>query len=882
MKKIISAVRRLSKKKRSDDFIQGYLENIEHLEIRGWAIQRNNEPLTLQLRIQNTLYPVTAKWHERADVAKSVGNQDFLNAGFIITVRDAFLDEFLLARQQHKPIDVLANGILLGNRLKYPAMIPDNTVELLKEPPETDDTSINADYYLKLAKQHLTRQNIDGVRLALKIAISFECRSEFLELLANTYFEVRDYETAAAYYQLALKNNGTIQTWSLSKLIHCQKRLTHLEEVCEFLLTQIRRNPKNSFLLEHLDETITDYWSKQQAVFDALTFVNDRVGLLEKMNAITAFVYDIYLRSYGCRENPVWVGSCNSKRVLIVANFQTAQTASLIEQKIQHFKAAGITATAIASQNLVQEQQTLILHDIVIFYQTPADPEVLKAMALLNAAGKLSCYETDSLEFDPAYPPAIKNNTRHSELDVYLQSVKNMAGLNAAARYCRLGISSTQAVADKLQALVFDKHCLVNDNGLDSLSGNALAATQSAKQTKRQKIVLVNVFFPPQAIGGGTRVVSDNFDILQRDYAEEFEVCVFTSDAEHKSPYRLSIYSHQGARVYRCSVCWHEYMDWYAFDDKMYALFSEFLQLEQPDLVHFHCVQRLTASVVAAARDMNIPYLVTVHDAWWISDYQFLVDANHRVYPDGHPDPAQPCPPPAGISLTDSSTRISSLKALLHDARMVLTVSESFAQLYRKNGIPQIQVNKNGLSDSVIWQSKETNYTAQVVCGHVGGMAEHKGFFLFKAAVEKLQPQHIEFLIVDHDKEEDYQHKTHWGNVPVRFIGRVNQADIVDLYKQLDVLFAPSMWPESYGLVTREAAACGCWVVASTMGGIGEDIIEGKSGFRVNPSQEELIQCLKHIDEHSEQFKAVAQSTNLRQVSAQVAELAVLYKRLSS
>jgi glycosyltransferase involved in cell wall biosynthesis len=217
------------------------------------------------------------------------------------------------------------------------------------------------------------------------------------------------------------------------------------------------------------------------------------------------------------------------------------------------------------------------------------------------------------------------------------------------------------------------------------------------------------------------------------------------------------------------------------------------------------------------------------------------------------------------------------LKDLLRNAEAVLTVSNSFAKIFRKNEIPEIIVNKNGISETMAWQSKDTRHTNRVVCGHVGGMAEHKGYFLLKATIEDLQPKHLEMLIVDHSQEEDYQLQTHWGKVPVTFIGRMAQNRVVDLYRQIDVLFAPSTWPESYGLVTREAAACGCWVVASNMGGIGEDVIEGESGFIIEATEDALGECIEKIDLNPAIYKGIAQPGSLRRVSEQVEELTEIY-----
>lgn len=396
------------------------------------------------------------------------------------------------------------------------------------------------------------------------------------------------------------------------------------------------------------------------------------------------------------------------------------------------------------------------------------------------------------------------------------------------------------------------------------------------KKTKK-KIALVNVFFPPQAIGGATRVLSDNFDVLQEKYGNEFELVVFTSDERCTKPYQVTTYQHQGVTVYRSTIQYRENMDWHPKDDEMYKLFEQFLEVEQPDLVHFHCVQRMTASIVEATKDKGVPYVVTAHDAWWISDHQFLVDGDGRVYADGHPDIYEPRSLPNNVSLGDSIERVMYFQDLLNGADKILTVSESFADIYRKNGYPQTLVNKNGISSTVNWEPKQTGHTDKVVCAHIGSMAIHKGYFLLKEVIEEVQPKNIEMLVVDHSKPEGYESTEYWGDVPVTFIGRVSQTGITELYQRMDVLFAPSLWPESFGLVTREAAACGCWVVASSLGGMGEDVIEGETGLRVTPDFMNLSKVVCEIDGNTQKFKQTINQLDIRDVSSQVDDLFEVY-----
>lgn len=395
---------------------------------------------------------------------------------------------------------------------------------------------------------------------------------------------------------------------------------------------------------------------------------------------------------------------------------------------------------------------------------------------------------------------------------------------------------------------------------------------------QRKKIALVNVFFPPQALGGATRVVADNFDVLITDHAKQFETVVFTSDADMQvAPHQLDSYIYKGARVYRTSVIFREHMDWHPKDPEMKKLFLRFLELENPDIVHFHCVQRLTASIVEACLEKNIPYFITLHDAWWISDFQFLVDSKGKVYPEGHTDVYEELELPNGVTQNESRQRKLYFRNLLSNAQLLFSVSESFKKIYEKNGINNIRVTKNGISRLASWESKNTSHTPKLVCGHIGGMSAHKGYDILKKAVELTQPENLEFLVVDHSQDEGYESKSTWNGVPVTYIGRVRQEKIMELYRRIDVLFAPSIWPESFGLVTREAAACGCWVVASNLGGIGEDVVNNETGFVIDPKIEALAATIVNIDYDFIRFKSPPEVSSTRFSDKQVKELVETY-----
>ncbi|WP_236546780.1 glycosyltransferase [Psychromonas sp. L1A2] len=907
---------------------------------------------------------------------------------------------------------------------------------------------------------------LHNARSAWRIVCYFLPSNEIMEIIAGTYFEQNDFRTAQKAYENGYKLNNKISFGALGSLLQCYEKLTNITSGLKFLVQYKKDNPEQTLVLEWIDDFCKKLYEDNLGEMQVLSNLDQRKELITCAEKYTDLIYDAYYQYYSTDDVTTLKPNLNTEKVLIIGDYHIPQCIRYrIDQKVEQLELQGKTVKTVSWTEIDQNSSEVALHDIVIFYRVPSVPNVIKALAQVNANGKASFFEIDDLLFDASYPAAIETFGGYVDINTHIELRKASGNFSALAKKCRFGIASTELLRQKLAKLVKSSVCLLHRNGLDSLnyfstskrlgkktidifygSGtqahntdfielalpalkkvlskhkntrliiagylelpdsfkttfatqlsmvppvksvraywnlleqadinlailiddetngckselkwfeaaclsvpsilsstanyrdvindgedailastptewtdaltslvddaelrnkiadkalqrvkveysletlggqlvediqNVVTPTTNKVQKAKKKIAIVNVFFPPQSIGGATRVVSDNFDILQKQYGDDYELVVFTSDERCTTPYKLESYQHQGVTVYRSTILFRENMDWHPKDDNMYDLFEAFLDLEKPDLVHFHCVQRLTASIVEATKDNNIPYIITAHDAWWISDHQFLIDQNDNVYPDGHPDMFAPRVLPNNVSLSDSIERINYYKFLLNGAKQLLTVSQSFADIYNKNGYPDIQVNKNGISSTVEWKPKNTAHTEKVVCAHIGGMANHKGYFLLKEAIEQEQPKNVEMLIVDHSKPEGFENKTFWGKVPVTFIGRVSQIGVTSLYQKLDVLFAPSMWPESYGLVTREAAACGCWVVASELGGIGEDLIEGKTGFRIKPKLDRLSKAINKIDQNPKQFKQNIMQVDIRIVDKQILELVEIYK----
>ena len=106
---------------------------------------------------------------------------------------------------------------------------------------------------------------------------------------------------------------------------------------------------------------------------------------------------------------------------------------------------------------------------------------------------------------------------------------------------------------------------------------------------------------------------------------------------------------------------------------------------------------------------------------------------------------------------------------------------------------------------------------------------------MLQAAVLQARPADpgLELTVIDSSLKSGECRKAVWGSTSVRFVASVPMDQMSAFYAEQDVLLAPSIWPESYGLVSREALSAGLWVVASEIGALADPIRDGENGHRL-------------------------------------------------
>lgn len=385
------------------------------------------------------------------------------------------------------------------------------------------------------------------------------------------------------------------------------------------------------------------------------------------------------------------------------------------------------------------------------------------------------------------------------------------------------------------------------------------------------RLLLVNVFFAPQMVGGATRVVADNVKDFSRSGAFE-EIGVFCSLKDGTPAHTMRCYPTDEATVFSVAPKSVPNADFLLSDPGMRARFSAVLDQFQPDVIHFHCIQRLTTDIVMEAADREIPYFITMHDGWWISDRQFLVNEAGSIETYDYNDPEQT----RQVFGDKAVERQFTIQRALQNCAGILAVSDPFRRVLEDcAGLRNVRSVPNG-SHPVLRLPKLKS--EKMVIGYLAGIAHYKGYDQLRSAVTRGSFRNLKLLIVDHSLRKNEAIIETWGQTEVERVGFIPQDEVATLYQRLHAVIVPSVWPESYGLVAREALSAGCWLLASNRGAAGEDVVSGQNGYVFDPrDRDEFQRILAHLDQNSQTHKIPPEAVDIRSPQAQAEDLIQIY-----
>jgi O-antigen biosynthesis protein len=389
---------------------------------------------------------------------------------------------------------------------------------------------------------------------------------------------------------------------------------------------------------------------------------------------------------------------------------------------------------------------------------------------------------------------------------------------------------------------------------LSAYAPEVIAKTQvanllaTAAERTKLRVLAVNVYFRPQSFGGATIVAEELASAMIA--AGKAEMFVFTTTADpNLNPYDVVRYETDGVAVVAVKVPpLRERAREYENPD-VAEVFAEVLGAVRPDVVHFHSVQTLGVLMMDVCADAAIPYVVTLHDAWWICERQFMVRDGGVYCNQTNIDLATCASCVPDIDWTAHRSRV--IRQRLDGAAILLAPSKFHQNLHVENGLPleRIRLNQNGVRKPSAGFARIPS--ARLRFGFVGGIGPMKGSDLIMAAFAGLARDDYELILVDNmlNLGRGSINPAAWKLAGKVTIVPAYTRDTMDLFfSGIDVLLFPSQCKESFGLTVREALARDIWVIATDAGGAVEDIEPGVNGtvIEMAPDVAALRGALEH------------------------------------
>jgi glycosyltransferase involved in cell wall biosynthesis len=307
-----------------------------------------------------------------------------------------------------------------------------------------------------------------------------------------------------------------------------------------------------------------------------------------------------------------------------------------------------------------------------------------------------------------------------------------------------------------------------------------------------------------------------------------------------------------------------------------------YLAEEKPDIFHLISGYLMTASAIKAAKASDTPVILTLTDFWFLCPRITLQRTSGQVCPENTSLdcvrceaekrrrfrlPAQTAPtlmnamwsgaqalPPVSRRVSQVDERREALRAALGEVDVAICPSEFLQDVYLGKGFKarQMYFLRQGLAHTPREPVKKSA-SSRLRIGYIGQIAAHKGVHVLVEAFRKLESASSQALLKiygDGQQFPDYYQKLQAlaANQPdIQFLGTFDNPQITEIYRDIDILVAPSIWYENSPNVILEAFAHQTPVIASNLGGMAELVTDQQTGFLFAPQDSDDLAQRLHL-----------------------------------
>lgn len=347
------------------------------------------------------------------------------------------------------------------------------------------------------------------------------------------------------------------------------------------------------------------------------------------------------------------------------------------------------------------------------------------------------------------------------------------------------------------------------------------------------KILFLVSRYAPHALGGAERVAATLAGSL---IGMGHEVVVLTTAQDDDPPERIvdgvrvrsiplrNVYDFSKRPPRLLKPIWH-FID--SSNPVMKSSVAAVLREERPDVMHSHLVTGFSPSAWDAAADLGIPIVHSLHDHYVICARSSMAVGGVACR-DQHLDCALLSRP-----RVRAARRVD---AVVGVSRYVLDRHRQFgAFTSNRSWVIPNPCHLVGRDSGV--RPAASGTSSMVRFGFMARLELNKGVDRLLNATRALPASGWNLTLAGTgDPEFTAGLRREYERRGISFVGRV--ADPADFLRQIDVLVAPSTFPETFGMSVAEALAMGVPVIASTVAALPELIEDGRNGFLFDPAEE--------------------------------------------
>jgi glycosyltransferase involved in cell wall biosynthesis len=288
-------------------------------------------------------------------------------------------------------------------------------------------------------------------------------------------------------------------------------------------------------------------------------------------------------------------------------------------------------------------------------------------------------------------------------------------------------------------------------------------------------------------------------------------------------------------------------------------------QLHNFDIIHLHYpCYGMDAFAALAAVVHRTPLVLTYHMKAVTSDWRNVIFTLHRWF-------IEPFIFLIAKTIFVSTLEYAEASGISHDGLVEMPFGVDGTRFAPGPGGSPVPPPYEGGGQGVVESAGTPAPGVRVVYLFVGGLDkahDFKGVDILLRAFAKLPPAAQLMIAGDGDLRPFYERLA--GDLKiadrVKFLGRVSDAELPNVYRSADVHVLPSInGGEAFGLVTLEAAASGLPSVVSDLPGVRTLVVKGQTGYLAKPSDvDDLAYQLQRFVERPEDAAIMGAAARVR------------------